>query len=128
MRGIDWKLATVVRDHWLGISAHGFPLCPLLANLDRLLAYLDEAGIKPGHAVACCPECGDEHRWALLHELMRSVLEIYPDRKSALLKAVDRNLEPVRALYGGKEKYEEMRRAAEAYFASVDASASKYSS
>ena len=47
---------------------------------------------------------------------MCSALELYPDRNTPLLKAVDQRLEPVRALYGGKEKFEEMQRAAEVYF------------
>ncbi len=121
MRGIDWKLAVAVKDHWQGRETLGMSLCPLLADLDRLLAYLDEKGVKPGYAVACCPECGDEHRWALLRELMCSVLELYPDRKTALLEAVDRSMDPVRALYGGKEGYAEMQKAAAVFFAEVDA-------
>jgi hypothetical protein len=126
MRGIDWKLAMAVKDHWQGRKTHGVTLCPLLADLDRLLAYLDDKGLKPGHAVACCPECGDEHRWTLLHELMCSVLDLYPDRDTPLLKAVDQRLEPVRAAYGGKEKYREMTKAAEEYFAKIDAAKSRY--
>ena len=121
MRAIDWKLAMAVKDHWQGRKTPGITLCPILLDLDRLLAYLDEIDIKPGHAVACCPECGDEHRWTLLKTLMCSVLDLYPDRHSALLQAVDQGLESVRALYGGKEKYREMTKAAEEYFAKVNA-------
>jgi hypothetical protein len=121
MRGIDFRLSINVKDCWLGkIPAEG-AVCPLLADLDRFLIYLDDEGVKPGHAVDCCPECGDEHRWALLKALMSLILEIFPDRKSALLNTVDQNNAAVYALYGGKEKYLEMRKAAAEYFAKVGA-------
>ena len=121
MRAIDWKLAVAVRDHWQGIKTPEVTLCALLVDLDRLLAYLDNKGLKPGHSIARCPECDDEHRWTLLKALMCSVLDLYPDRHSALLKEVDQGLESVRAMYGGKEQYQEMLKEAEAYFAKVGA-------
>jgi hypothetical protein len=105
MRGIDIKLAIEVRKHWLGLETSNKQLCPLLADLDRLLVYLDEVGIKPGNVIDPCPECGQEHRWALLKILMIDALEIRPDRQSRLMAMVDESLEPVRALYGGKEGY-----------------------
>ena len=119
MRGVDFRLAMAVKDCWLGKMSPEGTVCPLLADLDRLLTYLDDKGLNPGHAVDCCPECGDEHRWALLKALMCLIMEIYPDRKSALLNAVDQSKAAVYALHGGKEKYLEMRKAAAEYFATV---------
>ena len=121
MREIDWKLAAAVKEHWQGRATPGITPCPLLTDFDRLLVYLDEIGLKPGHAVASCPACSDEHRWALIKQLMSYALEVFPDRRNALLEAVDRNLGSVRALYGGDEGYREMQKGAAEFFAKVDA-------
>jgi hypothetical protein len=119
MRDVDWKMSIAVRNHWHGRDSGGIKLCPLLADLDRLLKHLDEIGLKPGHAIAQCEHCGDEHRWVLIKELMLHALELRPPNQSKLLEEVDKGLESVRELYGGKEKYEEMKREAEAFFATL---------
>lgn len=119
MRGVDWNMSQALYAHWLGIEIPGFKLCPLLADLDRMLKYFDEIGLKPGHALCPCPECGDYHRWALLGELMSNALVLRSADESKLLATVDKNLEPVRALYGGEKGLQEMRLAAANYFASV---------
>lgn len=119
MRGIDWDTAIAVREHWIGKPVAGFRLCPLLANLDGLLAYLDAIELRPGEAIGCCPECGGEHRWVLIKELMIHAIAIRPDRPSRLMRVVDAGLEPVREQYGGREKFEQMQREAEAFFARV---------
>jgi len=120
MRKVDWDTAVAARDHWHGKAAKT-GLCPLLADADALLRYLDEIGLTPGHAVSSCPSCGQDHRWVLLRQLMCFALELQPPRQSKLLTAVDQLLEPVRALYGGKEEYEAMQREAEEAFARVGA-------
>jgi hypothetical protein len=91
----------------------------LLADLDRLLKHLDEIGLRPGHAIAHCEHCGDEHRWVLIKELMCHALELRPANQSKLLEEVDKSLESVRELYGGKEKYDEMKKDSEAFFAKL---------
>ena len=122
MRGEDCTMATILRDHWQGKQTPpDVTLCPLLADLDRLLAYLDEQGFKPGDAMLPCPECGDHHRWTLLRDLMENALDITPRRHSKLLEMVDARLESVRQLYGGKSGYDEMREYAEKFFARVNA-------
>lgn len=120
MRAIDWRMSVAVRNHWKGQEMPDIKICPLLADLDRLLVYLDEAGITPGHVVDPCPECGQEHRWALLHELMIHALDIRPASQSKLLRTVDKKLEEVRAFYGGEDGYRSMRQDAEAFFTDVD--------
>jgi hypothetical protein len=120
MRGIDWNLAIAVRNHWQGKTDTGIRLCPLLADLDRLLNYLEETGLRPGHAIDCCPECQDEHRWALLKMLMGFALQMRPASRSRLLMEVDKSLESVRALYGGEKGYREMQDGAETFFDKLD--------
>lgn len=117
MRGIDWDTAIAAREHWAGRPIAGFKLCPLLADLDRFLAYLETIELAPGDAIGCCPECGDEHRWALIKELMIHALAMRSEQPSRLMQDVDASLQPVRALYGGRQKFEEMQREAEAFFA-----------
>lgn len=121
MRAVDWNLAVAVRNHWNGAETPVIEICPLLADLDYLLKYLDEAGIRPGQAIGVCPECGNDHRWALLRELMIYALDIRPARHSRLLEMVDRSLDEVRAMYGGEEGYREMKLEAEAFFAKAGA-------
>ena len=122
MRGQDWDLAIALRDHWLGVDTPlDAKLCPLLADLDGLLAYLDEQGITPGDALLPCPVCGDHHRWALLRKLMEHALDIQPARHSKLLAMVNRSLDVVRDLYGGEEGYQRYKQGAEEFFAKVDA-------
>lgn len=50
---------------------------------------------------------------------MVHALELRPANQSKLLEEVDKSLESVRKLYGGKEKYEEMKRESEAFFATL---------
>lgn len=121
MRSIDWNLAIAVKKFWMGKEVAGVELCPLLANRENLVKFLDEAGIRPGLAVAKCPACGDEHRWVLIKLLMEQALEMQPVGGSALLAAVNKKLEEEQAFYGGKEKYQEMRKGAEEFFAKIDA-------
>ena len=103
MRGIDYATATAIRDLWHGKEIPpDLTLCPLLVNLDRLLAYLDEQDFRPGDAILPCPDCGDHHCRALLRALIEYALNVTPQRHSKLLSMVDANLEPVRQLYGGK--------------------------
>ena len=121
MRKVDWDMAIAVRDHWQGRGSPRSDLCPLLADVDALLKHLDEIGLTPGDVIDPCPSCGQEHRWTLLKELMCLALKLQPARQSKLLAAVDQSLESVRALYGGKEKYEAMEQEAEKFFARVGA-------
>lgn len=121
MRTIDWNLAIALKKHWQEKEAANAKLCPLLADLDRLLICLDENNFRPGDALSICPECGQEHRWALLKELMHHALEMRPASQSKLLEMVEMNLEDVHELYGGKEGYRAMRKAAAEYFAKVGA-------
>lgn len=121
MRKVDWNMAIALRDHWQDGAPRSI-LCPLLADVDALLKYLDEIGLKPGDVIDPCPSCGGEHRWTLLKELMCFALKLQPARQSKLLAAVDQSLEPVRALYGGKDGYEKMEQDAEKFFARVGAS------
>lgn len=122
MRSVDWHMAIALRDHWQGRDSPRGDLCPLLADVDALLKHLDEIGLNPGEVIDPCPSCGQEHRWALLKELMCFALKLQPARTSRLLAAVDQSLESVRALYGGKEGYEKMEQEAEKFFARVGAS------
>lgn len=124
MRGVDWQLAEAVTNHWKGIGRADVKLCPLLADLDRLLEYLDGIGLTPGYALNPCPECGEEHRWALLKQLMIAALGFRSVDHSRLLGLVDTNLEPVRALYGGEEGFQSMRKGATDYFAKAESNAS----
>ena len=89
MRGMDWNLAITVRNYWQGKPVTVIRLCPLLADLDRLLSYLDETSLRPGHAIDCCPECQNEHRWALLKMLMGFALQMRPANQSRLLMEVE---------------------------------------
>ena len=105
--------------HYLtGKPPEGYTLCPLFADLDRLLPYLDEIGLTPGHAIDQCPECGGEHRWAFIKALMIELLPLREGdgRPSRLLDMVDANLAPVRALYGGEAGFQSMRAGAEKFF------------
>lgn len=113
-------MAIALRNHWKGQATPGIKLCPLLADLDGLLVYLDAAGIRPGHAIYECPACGADHRWALLHELMIHVLEIRPASQSRLLTIIDRKLEVDREMYGGEKGFRSMRQGAEVFFAGLD--------
>jgi hypothetical protein len=119
MRDVDWRMSIAIRNHWRGQDTGGIKLCSLLADLDGLLKHLDEIGLKPGNAIAHCEHCGEEHRWALIKELMCHALELRPENQSKLLEEVDKNLDGVRQLYGGKDGYEAMKREAEAFFATL---------
>ena len=119
MRAEDWKMAIAVRDHWRGKETPDVKLCPLLADLDRMLAFLDEQGIKPGDALWPCPVCRENHRWALLSELVQVALDLRPIESSKILELVDQGLHEVRALYGGKEGYKKYQEEAEKFFARV---------
>jgi hypothetical protein len=125
MRSQDFYLAILLRNHWKGRKTSKVMLCPLLADLDQLLAYLDEAGLKPGHAIGVCPKCGEEHRWALLKELMIYAKEIRPDSQHRLIEMVDRSLDSERAMYGGEEGFREFRKEEEAFFMALGASTLK---
>ena len=121
MRSIDAALAIAVRNHWRGMTTPGAKLCPLLADLDRLLAYVDEIGLRPGFAIDVCPGGGEDHRWALLKRMMEEALVLRPAHPSSLLATTAMRLARMHELYGGKEAYDEMRRNAEKYFAKVGA-------
>ena len=121
MRVIDHRLAIEVSEYWMGKRASAEGLCPLLADLDRLLAYLDERDIRPGRVIDPCPECGQEHRWALLNSLMFRALELRPTSQSRMLQVMEERLAPVLALYGGVEGYRDMRKKADEYFSKVGA-------
>jgi hypothetical protein len=121
MRGIDSNMAIAVRNHWQGIDAPGVVICPLLADLDKLLEYLDAIELTPGHAICPCLVCGGDHRWVLIKRLMMYALDVRPARHSKLLSMVDGNLEPVRELYGGEEGARALFSAGEEFFAKVDA-------
>ncbi|GMU50727.1 MAG: hypothetical protein AMXMBFR31_29530 [Candidatus Desulfobacillus denitrificans] len=125
MRGIDRRMSEFLFAHWVGIEVEGVKLCPLLADLDRMLKYFDEIELKPGYALNPCPECGEEHRWAMLKGCLMNALAIRPPDTSKLLGTVDKSLEPVRGLYGGEEGFREMQMAAMSFFAGKDRSGEK---
>jgi len=68
------------------------PLCPLLSDLERLLAYLEAQHKQPHDAIYPCPACGDLHRWKLLSVLLNSVLEraYWPVAPGSILEALER--------------------------------------
>lgn len=119
MRGQDWNMAMALKTHWEGGDTLGIDLCPLLANLDGLLKYLEDNSVRPGINIPKCPDCGEEHRWSFIRTLLENALDIKPARQSALLEAVDRKLGGVRAMYGGDEGYRKMVKASEEFFATV---------
>ncbi|MFZ4539032.1 hypothetical protein [Propionivibrio sp.] len=121
MRSIDSNMAIAVRNHWHGVETPGITLCPLLADLDRLLIHLDAVGMTPGDALLPCPECGDYHRWMLLKELLIFALDATPPRHSKLLAVVNGNLDEVRAMYGGADGYRKYKKDAAEFFARVGA-------
>jgi hypothetical protein len=121
MRSQDWNMAMALKKQWEGGDTPGVKLCPLLENLDGLLKYLDDIGLKPGINIPKCPDCGQEHRWSFIRTMMQNALDIKPARKSALLEAVDRKLDGVRAMYGGDKGYREMIKASDEFFARVKA-------
>lgn len=116
----DRIMGDALLAHWLGVQLPvEIKLCPLLADVDRMLAYFDEIGLKPGYALNPCPECGADHRWAMLKWVLSNALTVRPAGSSRLLQMVDDSLTPVRALYGGEEGYREMLGRARAFFDSV---------
>ena len=52
---------------------------------------------------------------------MNHALEMRPTSQSKLLEMVDKSLEDVYELYGGREGYRAMRKGAEEYFAKIGA-------
>lgn len=110
-----------VRDHWYGKGKPGTDLCPLLSDLDRLLAFLEEKGFKPGYAIDVCPGCGQDHRWVLIKELMIIALGLRPPQHSKLLWIISKQQEALYEEFGGKEGYKKYREDAEAFFARVGA-------
>ncbi len=120
MKVIDYNMVIAISEHWKSKVTSVNNMCPLLADLDRLLAYLDEKNITPGNVIDPCPECGQEHRWAMLNRLMVFALDIRDSKQSCLLEKVDNRLEHVRALYGGKEGYKNLQTAAKEYFKGAD--------
>ncbi len=119
MLDTDRRLAELIGAYW----SQGDILedvCPLLADMQRLLTFLDEQGAQPGDALWPCPVCGENHRWTLLRELVIQSLYVTKER-TKLQEMIDQRLEAVRALYGGREGYEEYRLAASKYFDKVKA-------
>ena len=122
MRSENWNMSLAIIGHWLGESAGSENPCPLLADFDRLIAFLDGLVTMPGDTLWPCPACGIDHRWGLLRELMMAALDLRPDIRTALLETVDCGLDEVRRMYGDKEGYAEYLQKAEEYFAKVRAS------
>lgn len=118
MRAVDFQLEIAVKRHWQGEEVAG--LCPLLANVDQLLKYLDEEDFAPGDAITRCPVCGNDHRWVLLKGLLIFALELRPHNKTKLLVQVDKSLDEIRALYGGEAGYKEMTCKADEFFAKLE--------
>jgi hypothetical protein len=116
MRSIDGNLARAINKHWQGQEQSNTDLCSLLANLDQFLAYLDEHVKTPGNVIDPCPECGQEHRWALLSQLLIYALDFRSANQSRMLEMKDKSLESVRALYGGEKGYQEVREKAGEFF------------
>ncbi len=121
MRSEDWTMAIALRDHWNG-KASGLRLCPLLADLDGMLAYMDQTGLKPGHVIDPCQACGQEHCWSFLSVLVEESLDLRLTM-TQLQVLVDKKLQPVRARYGGPAAYRAMKKGSENFFAQVDAKA-----
>lgn len=120
MRSEDFYMAIILRGHWQGRETPEVKLCPLLADLDQLLEYLDQIGLKPGHAIGVCPGCGEDHRWTLLRDLMINAKGIRPDSQHRLIEMVDRSRDSERAMYG-EEGFRELNKGAEKFFIGVDA-------
>jgi hypothetical protein len=118
MRGIDYRTELLVFALWRGKPVKE-DVCPMLADLDRFLLYLEETDHKPGHSICPCPFCAGDHRWALLKALLIRALRLRDRQQTKLLAWTDADLEPVRDLYGGEEKYQEMLAAADEFFAKL---------
>jgi len=113
----DRRLAELIGAFWSQGDILG-DACPLLADMQRLLSFLDAQGFKPGDALWPCPECGENHRWTLIRELIiQSLYET--EERTKLQEIVDRSLDSVRELYGGRDGYEAYRLAASKYFDKV---------
>lgn len=119
MRAKDVDMTTAVRRCWHGLKPEGMAPCPLLADLDRMLSYLEETGLKPGYTIDPCPGCGQEHSWALLDDLLSFALDLRPTTQTRLLQRAKCDREHDYQLYGGEEKYREYLRRADEFFASV---------
>jgi hypothetical protein len=119
MRAADFDLACAVRDHWLNVPGRNREICPAMLDLDGFLAFLDQQGIKPGHAIMVCPACGQHHRWSLLREILTWALGIQPRRTSPLLEMIDRSLDGEREQSGGEEGRRQHKKEAEQYFSKI---------
>jgi len=93
MRGIDYNIAIALNSHWQGKATPDTKLCPLLADLDRLLTYLDEINFKTGHSIDPCPECGEEHRGALMRVIILNAFMLRPNSPSQLLAKISKEME-----------------------------------
>jgi hypothetical protein len=118
MRGIDYRTELLVFALWRGKPVKEV-ICPMLADLDRFLSYLEETDHKPGYSICPCPHCGGDHRWALLKALLIRALRLRDRQQTKLLAWTDADLEPGRALYGGEKEYREMLDAADEFFAKL---------
>ncbi len=121
MRGIDYNMAVSLNSHWQGKATPNVVLCPLLSDLDGLITYLDEIKFKPGHSVDPCPECGEEHRGALMSAIMLNATMLRPNSTSPLLGYYAKKIEATSALYGGKEGYNKYCEEADKFFATLNA-------
>ena len=125
MRAIDWDLAVALKSYWKGGELPE-GVCPLLADLDRLVTYLDEIGLRPGDALTPCPVCGEWHRWTLLRELLFCAVELRPENHCELLQIIGKAVEAEHAYFGGKEKHEKYLSEADAYFKKIGATDNVY--
>ena len=85
MRGIDWQLAVFTAKYWMTGDDSDLELCLLLQEPDRFLSYLNEINLKPGVNIPLCPQCGDEHRWPLIRDLLKYMRYLDTERHSELL-------------------------------------------
>lgn len=99
----DWYMAYQLKKHWKHETTENIEFCPLLADLNSLLNYLDEIGLKPGYNIPKCPACGADHRWDFIKAMLTNALELKPVHPSVLLEYVDRKLDYLREQEGGEE-------------------------
>jgi hypothetical protein len=119
MRASDYQTACAVTDSWKGVETPSVRICPLLADIDGFLRYLEEIGLRPGYAIDHCPVCGEEHRWVLIKAMLAEALYFREANSTLLLQDIDKSLDTARALYGSAEGFRSMELGARKHFSGL---------
>jgi hypothetical protein len=105
----DWNLTNRVAAAWRGGSSAD--LCPLLADQDKFLRHCADVDLRPGISIWICPECGTEHRWAMLKTLLMDA-SIPPEKvPPRLAPCVFGTFATLAALYGGEAEARDLLQA-----------------